>query len=212
MQKNKLFQHYKIHTKLEELEEAFEQQAILQAKEIEDLSNKIISIDRQITQISLEAEKTIKPRGQNKWSPEAIQCQHECIALVHQKRIAKKEGDIPTTIRLSKHIRRKSRELETILQNQTESWIKKLKIQLDALSSQADQVTKKKRDRMKQQIRSYYEKLIYENIKIATGKLKPPILPQIEVTEGNQSKIISNPDEISQRIQDHNIKHFAQAF
>ena len=97
------------------------------------------------------------------------------------------------------------------MQNQTESWIKKLKIQLEELPTTEDQGTKRKKAKIKQQIRTYYEKRIYENIKIVTGKIKTVTLPQIEVPEKNHSKIINNPDEIAERIRDHNIQHFAQA-
>jgi hypothetical protein len=33
----------------------------------------------------LEAELQIKPRGNKKWSPEAVQCQKNCVTMRHQK-------------------------------------------------------------------------------------------------------------------------------
>jgi hypothetical protein len=44
-----------------------------------ELINTINDIDAHLVRISLEAESQIKPRGNKKWSQEAIQCQKECV-------------------------------------------------------------------------------------------------------------------------------------
>ena len=83
--KSKLYEHHKIQRKLENLErlmDSVENELTQESKHIHE------AIDKLLTNISLEAERSIKLRGRIKWSSEAIQCQKDCVALRYKKQRA----------------------------------------------------------------------------------------------------------------------------
>ena len=173
--------------------------------------NAIIQIDSHLVRISLEAEQRIKPRGNTKWSPDAIKCQKECVQLRYQKQLEHKSGNIRATKALKKQIQNKSRELEDLIMQQTNTTLKNLNLQLEELPSSEDQGIKRKRAKIKQQIRIIHEKTMYDKIKMETGKIKPITTPKIEVPIGDTIKTVTDPDEIAEAIRDANVTHFAQA-
>jgi hypothetical protein len=85
---------------------------------------------------------------------------------------------------LKKQIRQKIKELEVLIQQQT-TRLKKLKLQLEELPQIEDQGNKRKREKIKQQIRLVHERRMYDKIKIVTGKIKPISTPKVEVPIGD---------------------------
>ena len=179
------------------------------AQESEQIYEEINIIDKLLTNISLEAERSIKPRGQIKWSSEAIQCQKDCVALRYEKQRAKKAGNIEEMKNHKKEIMKKSNELELILKNQKDSFINDLKSKIEDIPDIP--ATKQKKSKLRNQIKNIFEKRMYEKIKYATGKIKPYSPPQVEIQIGEKATIINDPDEIAEKFRDHNRHHFAQA-
>jgi hypothetical protein len=146
LHKTKLCQQYQISKKMGALEEKMDSQDFnLHSKDCE-LINTINDIDAQLVRISLEAEFQIKPRGNKKWSPEAIQCQKECVTMRCQKQLEKKRGNFSAFAELKKQIRQKSKELEILIQQQSN--FMKLKHQLEELPLSEDQGIKRKREKI----------------------------------------------------------------
>jgi len=133
----------------------------------------------------------------------------------YQKQLEKKNGNFSAFAVLKKQIRLKSKELEIFIQQQTNSKLKKLKLQLEELPQLEDQGSKRKRGKIKQQIRLFHERRMYDKIKIATGKIKPISTPKVEVKVevpiGDSIITVTDPDEIAETVQKFNIVHFAQA-
>ena len=100
---------------------------------------------------------------------------------------------------------------EILIQQQTNSMLKKLKLQLEELPQLEDQGNKLKRGKIKQQIRLFHERRMYDKIKIATGKIKLISTPKVEVPIGDSIITVTDPDEIAETVQKFNIVHFAQA-
>jgi hypothetical protein len=105
----------------------------------------------------------------------------------------------------------KSKELDILIQQQSNFMLKKLKHQLEELPPSEDQGIKRKRGKRKQQIRLVHEKRMYDKIKIATGKIKPISTPKVEVPIGDNIITVTDPDEIAEAVKIFNVIHFAQA-
>ena len=176
----------------------------------EQIFKEINKIDDMLTNISLESERAIKPRRKFKWSREAINCQRACVTLRYEKQIAKQQGDYIALRSIRKEISKQSKELEDILKNQSNAWLKQLKAKLEELPDNA--VIKRKRARIKTQIRHMYEKRMFERIKYATGKLKPFRSPQVAIPIGETTQVITEPDEIAQQFRDYNVSYEHQNF
>ena len=123
-------------------------------QESEHIYEAINTIDKLLTKISLEAERSIKPRGRTKWSSEAIQCQKDCVALRYEKQRAKKTGNIEEMKNHKKEIMRKSNELESILKDQKNSFINDLKSQIEDIPDTP--ATKQKKSKLRNQIKNIF--------------------------------------------------------
>ena len=102
-----LCQHCRIKEKIEELEKKIEKDKHTTYSKDSKLIKAIIQIDSHLVRISLEAERRIIPRGNTKWSPDAVKCQKECVQLRYQKQSEYKRGNIDATKLLKKQIQKK---------------------------------------------------------------------------------------------------------
>jgi hypothetical protein len=130
LHKTKLCQQYQISKKIGALEEKMESPDFNLHSQDSELINTINDIDVQLDRISLEAEIQIKPRGNRKWSQDAIQCQKECVTMRYHKQLEKKRGNFSAFAELKKQIQQKSKELDILIQQQSNFMLKKLKHQL----------------------------------------------------------------------------------
>jgi hypothetical protein len=108
----------------------------------EQILQEINKIDNMLTNIGLEADRAIKPRGKFKCSREAINYQRVCVTLRDEKQIAKQQGDFTAFKSIRKEISKQIKDLEEILKNQSDAWLKQLKDALGELPD--DAVTKRK--------------------------------------------------------------------
>jgi hypothetical protein len=70
------------------------------------------------------------------------------IHAQHQKQLEKQRGNFPTFAELKKQIRQKNKELEILIQQQSNFMLKKLKHQLEELPLSEDQGIKRKREKI----------------------------------------------------------------
>ena len=111
---------------------------------------------------------------------------------------AKQQGHYGNTKDIRKEISRQSNKLEEILKSQSDAWITQLKDQLDNLPEEPE--TKKKRSTIKNMLQHTYKRRMFERIKEATGKLKSSTSPQITIPIGNNTKVITKPEEIARTL------------
>ena len=105
--KHRLYAHYKISQKLDEIENELKQtttETLMSGR----IYQKINNVDNMITNMSLESERAIKARGKYKWCKEARQCQKECVNLRHQLQEAKQQGNYDNTKVIRKEISKQS--------------------------------------------------------------------------------------------------------
>jgi hypothetical protein len=77
--------------------------------ELEAVEDALSKLDRIMTKISLEAERSIKPRGSKKWSRKAIRCQKEYVAYKYQKQKAKQQSNNTEVNKLTKIIKKEQK-------------------------------------------------------------------------------------------------------
>jgi Reverse transcriptase (RNA-dependent DNA polymerase) len=207
--KMSLCEKYNIGPRLDEIELLFQEGKQHDSYNLTKIYDDINKIDKIMTTISLEAERSIKPRGPKRWSRAAIQCQKICVAYKYSKHKAKQQGNFVEANILGKKIKEKSKELDEMLIDQSDLWVKQLTTQLNKIPDSPN--TKHKKDKIKSQLRNIQVKRMFNKIKISTGKLKFEKPPQVEIPIGDETITLHNPDEIAKAFRNHNIHHFSQA-
>jgi hypothetical protein len=117
------------------------------------------------------------------------------------RRAGKQERQSFCLCRLTKQIRQESKEVEILIQQQTPSMLKKLKLQLEELPPlrrSGNQMQERRYKATNKYI--VHIKRMYDKIKIAIGKIKPISLSNVKVPIVDSIIYVTDQDEIAETV------------
>ena len=202
-----LHNHYKIDEKLTQIEHLFKDQGSVDDKK---LSHQIFSlvdkVDKQNTQLCLEAERCLQHRKRYSIPAEVRDILRALANLRYDIRICKQVNDFQKIKALMKMKHQKVRNLIQAYKNQGRLLHQRLQAEIEGISS-LESCGKKVARRKKEEMRRRNLQRIYQKIAYYTGKRKDA--ENIKLKSG--PNWIHDPDEILAQIVQHNKEHFAQA-
>jgi hypothetical protein len=204
----KLYKHHKIQDKMEKIiSNSTNTSTSITPREL--LIKRMNQIDRELTLISLQAERTIKSRPAVYSSP-TINKLREALHEVRKLINTTKKGS--SSLANYKKLRRQhiASLRQALRQQQTDRHRDEL-AKLNNMVQNGTDTAKRWAKQRRSQLTINKLKRIYNKLSYITGKRvdQTPLTVQIQVD--GHPETLHDPDKIAQAIQAHNRRHFAQA-